>query len=75
MKKVILPVAAVSALLFAAGCSDNASTENQSTNAPEEQQPPAINTNSSSGAEMTNATPSAGADTNNPATTNGMTPP
>ncbi len=82
MKKIFLPLAAASAWLLVAGCNNNSPTENQSTNAPAEQQPPAMNTNTSSGAQTTNAAPSAGADTNsagmetnNPGTTNTMTPP
>jgi hypothetical protein len=82
MKRILLPLAAASAFLFVAGCNNNASTESQSTNAPAEQQSPAVDTNSASGAEVTNAAPSAGADmnsagveTNNPVTTNSMTPP
>lgn len=87
MKIIVLPLAAVSALLLAAGCSNNTSTATQSTNATAEQ-PPAMNTTLPAGAEMSNAVPSAGmntnstgmetntpAATNNINTTTNMTPP
>jgi outer membrane murein-binding lipoprotein Lpp len=72
MEKIVPFTIASLALLLVAGCNNKASMENQSTNAPAERQPSAMNTNSSSGAEMTNAIPSTGMDTNNPATTNSM---
>ncbi len=79
MKKGLFLLAAASVLILAAGCNNNTSMDNQSTNAPAEQPPPAMNTNAPSGIEMTNAvhstaavTNSAGMDTNNPARTNGM---
>ena len=74
MKKIALSFAAASALLFAAGCSNNTSTENQSTNAAAGQAPPAMNANQPSTAGMN--TNSAGMETNTPGTTtNNMTPP
>ncbi len=82
MKKIILSLAITPALLLVAGCNNNTSTDNQSTNAPAEQPSPAMSTNSSPGAEVTNAAPPTGTDTNSasmetntPATTNNMTPP
>ena len=82
MKIIGLSFAAASALLLAAGCSNNASTENQPTNAAAEQPPPAMRANPPVGSEMTNAVPSAGMNTNSagmepntPATTNSMNTP
>lgn len=79
MKQIFITLTIASTLLLVAGCSNSASTDNQSTNAPTEQQPPAMNTNSPSGEETTNVAPftgvatnSAGMDANNPATTNNM---
>jgi len=62
MNKIALSFsfAAASALLFATGCSNSASMENQSTNAAAGQPPSVMKANPPAGAEMTNAVPSAG---------------
>ena len=79
MKKIALSFAAASALLLAAGCNKSTSMENQSTNTTAEQLPPAMNATPAAGAEMSNAVPSAGmntnsagTDTNTPAATNNV---
>ena len=79
MKKIALSFAAASVLLLAAGCSKNASTEDQSTNSAAAQPQPAMRANPPAGSEMTNAAPptgmntnSAGMGTNTTAATNNM---
>jgi ABC-type oligopeptide transport system substrate-binding subunit len=64
MKTVALLFVIATASLLAVGCNKNTSTESQSTNEPWEQQPTAMNTNSPSAGENTNAAPSIGTGTN-----------